>query len=36
MAQLLPKLGRKLILDDKAKGIRPLLQLSGEKKAVKP
>src|SRR2546427_12038591 len=36
MGQLLPKLGRKLILDDKAKGILPLLQLDGEKKAVKP
>ncbi len=36
MAQLLPKLGRKLILDDKAKGILPLLQLEGEKKEVKP
>ena len=36
MAQLLPKLGRKLILDDKAKGILPLLQLDGEKKEVKP
>jgi len=36
MAQLLPKLGRKLILDDKAKGILPLLQLDAEKKEVKP
>ncbi len=36
MAQLLPKLGRKLILDDKAKGILPLLQLDGETKEVKP
>jgi membrane protease subunit HflK len=36
MAQLLPKLGRKLILDDKVKGILPLLQLEGEKKEVKP
>lgn len=36
MAQLLPKLGRKVILDDKARGILPLLQLEGEKKEVKP
>jgi membrane protease subunit HflK len=36
MGQLLPKLGRKLLLDDKAKGILPLLQLDGEKKEVKP
>jgi membrane protease subunit HflK len=32
---LLPKLGRKLVIDDKAKGILPLLQL-GETKEVKP
>jgi modulator of FtsH protease HflK len=36
MGQLMPKLDRKLILDDKAKGILPLLQLDGEKKEVKP
>ncbi len=36
MAQLLPKLGRKLLLDDKAKGILPLLQIDGERKEVKP
>jgi len=36
MGQLLPTLGRKLILDDKAKGILPLLQFDGEKKEVKP
>jgi membrane protease subunit HflK len=36
MGQLMPKLGRKLILDDKARGILPLLQLDGEKKEVKP
>ena len=36
MAQLLPKLGRKLLLDEKAKGILPLLQLDGERKEVKP
>ena len=36
MNQLLPKLGRKLLLDDKAKGILPLLQLDGEHKEPKP
>jgi membrane protease subunit HflK len=36
MAQLLPKLGRKLLLDEKAKGILPLLQIDGERKEVKP
>ena len=36
MAQLFPKLGPKLILDDKAKGILPLLQLDSEKKEVTP
>jgi membrane protease subunit HflK len=36
MAELLPKLGRKLLLDDKAKGILPLLSLDGERKEVKP
>jgi membrane protease subunit HflK len=35
MRQLLPKIGRKLVLDEKAKGILPLLQL-GEPKEVKP
>lgn len=35
MRELLPKLGRKLVIDDKAKGILPLLQL-GETKEVKP
>jgi modulator of FtsH protease HflK len=34
MATLLPKLGRKLIVDEKARGILPLLQLGGEKKEV--
>jgi membrane protease subunit HflK len=32
MRDLMPKLGRKLVLDDKAKGILPLLQLDGAKK----
>ena len=36
MGQLLPKLGRKLLLDDKAKGILPLLQLEGKHAEVKP
>jgi modulator of FtsH protease HflK len=36
MALLLPKLGRKLLLDEKAKGILPLLQIDGERKEVKP
>ncbi len=36
MAQLLPKLGRKLVLDEKARGILPLLQIEGERKEVKP
>jgi membrane protease subunit HflK len=36
MAQLLPKLGRKLLLDEKAKGVLPLLQIDGERKEVKP
>jgi membrane protease subunit HflK len=36
MRDLMPKLGRKLILDDKAKGILPLLQLGGTTKEVQP
>jgi modulator of FtsH protease HflK len=32
MRELMPKLGKKLILDDKAKGILPLLQLDGVRK----
>jgi membrane protease subunit HflK len=32
MRELMPKLGKKLILDEKAKGILPLLQLDGVKK----
>jgi membrane protease subunit HflK len=31
MTQLMPKLGKKIILDDKAKSIMPLLQLDGER-----
>jgi membrane protease subunit HflK len=36
MGELLPRLGRKLLLDDKAKGILPLLQLEGERREAKP
>jgi modulator of FtsH protease HflK len=36
LAQVLPKVGRKLVLDEKAKGILPLLQLEGEAKEAKP
>jgi hypothetical protein len=34
MGQLLPKLGRKLVLDEQVRGILPLLSLEG--KEVKP
>jgi membrane protease subunit HflK len=34
MATLLPKLGKKVVLDDKARGVLPLLQLDGAKKEV--
>jgi membrane protease subunit HflK len=34
MATLLPKLGRKVLVDEKARGVLPLLQLGGEKKEV--
>jgi membrane protease subunit HflK len=36
LAEILPKLGRKLIVDDKARGILPLLELGAERKDVKP
>jgi membrane protease subunit HflK len=36
LAQVLPKVGRKLVVDDKAKGILPLLHLEGEAKEPKP
>jgi membrane protease subunit HflK len=36
MTRLMPKLGRKLVLDDKAKSVLPLLQLEGERKEVAP
>ena len=36
LAQVLPRVGRKLVLDDKAKGILPLLNLGAEPKEIKP
>jgi membrane protease subunit HflK len=36
LAQVLPKVGRKLIVDEKARGILPLLQLEGDHKEPKP
>jgi modulator of FtsH protease HflK len=36
MSELLPKIDKKLIIDDKAKGVLPLLQLGAEAKEVKP
>jgi membrane protease subunit HflK len=36
LAQVLPKIGRKVVLDEKAKGILPLLQLEGEAKEPRP
>jgi modulator of FtsH protease HflK len=36
LAQVLPKVGRKLIVDEKAKGILPLLQLEGDRKEPRP
>src|SRR5437667_6926531 len=36
MTQLLPRLGRKLILDDKARGVLPLLSLDAPGKEPKP
>jgi len=36
MNRILPKLGRKVILDEKARGVLPLLQLDGPVKEVKP
>ena len=36
LGAILPKVGRKLILDESARGILPLLQLEGERKEVKP
>jgi membrane protease subunit HflK len=36
MGTLIPKVGRKLVLDEKARGILPLLQLEGARPEVKP
>ena len=36
MGAIMPKLGRKVILDEDARGVLPLLQLDGERKEVKP
>ncbi|MGH2768724.1 MAG: FtsH protease activity modulator HflK [Actinomycetota bacterium] len=36
MNRIFPKLGRKVIIDEKARGILPLLQLDGTGKEVKP
>ena len=36
MNRILPKLGRKVVLDEKARGVLPLLQLDGKVKEVKP
>ena len=36
LSAILPKVGRKVILDESARGILPLLQLEGERKEVKP
>jgi membrane protease subunit HflK len=36
LAQVLPRVGRKLIVDEKARGILPLLQLEGDRKEPKP
>ena len=36
LSQILPKVGRKIILDEKARGILPLLNLPGEAKEAKP
>jgi len=40
MAEVIPRLGRKVIVDDKARGVLPLLQLDGAPapaaKEVKP
>ena len=36
LAQVLPRIERKVVLDDKAKGILPLLQLEGVTREIKP
>jgi len=35
MQEILPRVGKKLILDDKAKGVLPLLQLDGETREIR-
>ena len=35
MQELLPRIGRKLILDEKARGVLPLLQLEGEPREIR-
>jgi hypothetical protein len=36
MREIVPRAGRHLVLDEKARGVLPLLQLEGERKEVKP
>jgi modulator of FtsH protease HflK len=36
LAQALPRIGRTLVLDEKAKGLLPLLNLEGERKEPRP
>ncbi len=36
LAQVLPRIERNVVLDDKAKGILPLLQLEGVGREIKP
>jgi hypothetical protein len=36
MTELLPQLGRKLVLDEESRGVLPLLSLDGTLKEVKP
>jgi modulator of FtsH protease HflK len=36
LAQVLPKLGRKVVVDEQARGVLPLLSLDGKAKEVKP
>lgn len=36
LAQVLPKLGRKVVVDENARGVLPLLSLDGKAKEVKP
>ncbi len=36
LATILPKVGRKVVLDESARGVLPLLQLEGDRKEAKP